>query len=168
MEIHLYPLCHPPKGTRLKFDIQSKGRDIDWEIPSTNLKKTGGIIYAILGKGKILQAEEIERSRSICPQYEFVLPTPLEAGESFTIVMGQRILQRKNMDTIRAQTTAQRRRSFLLYIDTTGKRQLDEPEIFTLDVRGGELAKSASSLLRLLLKISGLMSSSVLKMNLAI
>ncbi len=24
------------KGTRLKFDLQSKGRDIDWEIPTAN------------------------------------------------------------------------------------------------------------------------------------
>ena len=77
-----------PKGTRLKFDIQTKGRDIDWEIPSTNLKKTGGIIYGLLAKGKIVQAEEIDVPDQFAPQYEFILPTPLEAGESFTIVMG--------------------------------------------------------------------------------
>lgn len=130
------PSTSLPKGTRFKFDMQSKGRDIDWEIPSTELKKGEGSIFATVGKGKILEAEEIELPDQISPQFEFVLPIAVEAGEPITIVLGG---EQKN--GIRAQTTAQRRRTFLLYIDPTGKRNYDEPEIFTMDVRGGELAK---------------------------
>ena len=36
------PSVNLPKGTRLKFDLQSKGREIDWQIPSVNLKKREG------------------------------------------------------------------------------------------------------------------------------
>ena len=28
-----------PKGTRLRFDILTKGRPIDWEVPQTDLEK---------------------------------------------------------------------------------------------------------------------------------
>lgn len=134
------PSVSLPKGTILKFDIQSKGREIDWEVPSADLKSDSGLIYAIAGKGKLLEAEEILVPDQYAPQYEFVLPNTLEAGESFTIVMGSKSGEaKKNEKTIRAQTTSQRRRSFLLYIDTTGKRHFDDPEVFTIDVRGGEL-----------------------------
>lgn len=132
-----------PKGTRLKFDLQSKGREIDWQIPSTNLKKQGGLIYAQTGKGKILQATEVEAPDSFIPQYEFVLPQALEAGDHFIIVLGPKEFTHSKKDIpglIRAQTVAQRRRSFSLYIDPTGKGNYDDPEVFSMDVRGGELA----------------------------
>jgi hypothetical protein len=130
-----------PKGTKIRFDMQSSGRDIDWEIPSTNLKKAGGVIYADMGKGKILQAEEVEIPGSFTPLYEFILPAPLEAGKHLTIVLGAKEGEgKKNQSTIRAQTIAQRRRPFLLYIDPTGKNHFDEPEVFSMDIRGGELA----------------------------
>jgi len=38
-----------------------------------------------------------------------------------------------------AQLTVQRRRSFLLYVDPKGKGNYDEPEVFTMDIRGNEL-----------------------------
>ncbi|MBA2369500.1 MAG: DUF3604 domain-containing protein [Candidatus Protochlamydia sp.] len=131
-----------PKGTKLKFDLQSKGREIDWEIPSANLKKPGGVIYALLKNGKILQAIEIEVPDSFTPQYEFTLPSILEPGSHFVIIVGSKDTEagKKATGSIRAQTTAQRRRSFLLYIDPTGKGNFEEPEIFSLDVRGGDLA----------------------------
>lgn len=136
------PSVNLPKGTRIKFDLQSKGRDIDWEIPSVNLKKGGGVIYAQMGNGKILQAEEVDVPDQFAPQYEFVLPSALEAGSHFTIILGAKdAAAEKKGDSIRAQTTSQRRRSFLLYIDPAGKGHFDEPEIFSFDVRGGELAK---------------------------
>ncbi len=131
-----------PKGTRFKFDLQSRGREIDWQVPSVNLKKNGvGVIYARINKGKILQATEVEVPDSFIPQYEFVLPASLEAGESFTIILGAKEEEKNKKESqIRAQTTAQRRRAFLLYIDPTGKGHYDEPEVFSMDIRGAMLA----------------------------
>ena len=130
-----------PKGSRLKFDIQSKGREIDWEIPTANLKKGDNVIYATLPDGKVLTAEEIEVEETITPQYEFVLPVPLDAGSQFTIIVGAKEAgANKKMKGNHSQTVAQRRRIFLLYIDLGGKGHYDEPEVFTMDVRGGALS----------------------------
>lgn len=135
------PSATLPKGSKIRFDMQSSGRDIDWEIPNTNLKKAEGAVYADLGKGKILQAEEIDIPGSFAPLYEFILPAALEAGKPFTIVLGAKEGEgKKGASSIRAQTVAQRRRPFLLYVDTTGKGHFDEPEVFSMDIRGGELA----------------------------
>jgi hypothetical protein len=132
-----------PKGTRLKFDMQSAGRDIDWEIPSSNLKNTENVIFAKLDNGKVLQAKEIELPERFTPQYEFILPSAIEAGGNFTIIIGSpkdnETAQRKSGN--RAQCTAQRRRAFNLFIDTTGKGNYsDEPEVFGLDLRGNILS----------------------------
>lgn len=134
------PSTSLPKGTRLKFDLQSKGREIDWEIPDVNLKQTAAVIYAVtnLSKSKILQAKAVESPDSFTPQYEFILPAEIEAGSSITIVVGAKEGDKKK-NGIRAQTTAQRRRSFNLFIDTAGKGQYDEPEVFSLDIRGNQL-----------------------------
>lgn len=129
-----------PKGTRLKFDLMSKGRDIDWEIPSSNLKKSNNVIFAKLENGKILQAKEIEIPESFTPQYEFILPSELEAGSTFTIIVGSSKEQEAKKNGTRAQTNAQRRRGFLLYVDPTGKGNYDEPEVFSMDVRGSSLS----------------------------
>ena len=40
------------KGSKLLFDLISNGRDIDWELPSVNLKKCSNVIYARLDDGK--------------------------------------------------------------------------------------------------------------------
>ena len=104
-------------------------------------KKGGGSIFAQLGNGKILQAAEIEVPDSFTPLYEFVLPNAIEAGDHITIVLGSKEGgSTKNGAQIRAQTTAQRRRAFLLYIDPSGKGHYDEPEVFSLDIRGGEMS----------------------------
>ena len=131
-----------PKGTKLKFDLMSKGRDIDWHIPSSNLKKTSNIIYAKLDNGKILQAKEIETPDSITPQYEFVLASELPAGSNFAVHVGspKDDPQSAIKHGTKAQTNAQRRRTFLLYIDTTGKGHYEDPEMFTMDIRGNELS----------------------------
>ncbi len=129
-----------PKGTRLKFDLQSKGREIDWQLPTVNLKKSAGVIYAQLANGKILAANELEVADSFAPVYEFILPSAVEAGDSITIVLGAKEGESKKGNGIRAQTTSQRRRSFLLSIDPSGKGHYDDPEVFTMDIRGGELA----------------------------
>lgn len=130
-----------PKGARLKFDLASKGRSIDWEIPQTNLKKTSNLIYAHLENGKILQAEEVEVPESLVPQYEFVLPSTLEAGSEVAIIMGDLKDKKgvKGENGNRSQTTAQRRKQFLLYVDPTGKGNYEDPETFTVDIRGNVL-----------------------------
>lgn len=131
-----------PKGSRLKFDLCSKGRDIDWQVPTTNLKKTSNVIYAKMENGKPLQAKEIEIPDSFTPQFEFILPAVLTAGTNFTIVVGappgtpKSELQKRGT---RAQCNAQRRRTFQLYIDTTGKGRFEEPESFSVDIRGNAL-----------------------------
>lgn len=130
-----------PKGTRIKFDIATQGRAIDWEIPSTNLKKSSNILYAQLENGKVLQAAEVENPEGFVPFYEFILPAELEAGKAFTIIIGAPPTKGKPKpeNGNRAQCNAQRRRSFSLYIDTTGKGRYEEPEVFTMDVRGNVL-----------------------------
>jgi len=130
-----------PKGTKLKFDLMTKGRGIDWEAPSSNLKKTSNVIYALVND-KVIQAKEIEVADSFAPQYEFILPLELPMGRDFAVIVGspkQQASTHQKQGT-RAQTTAQRRHTFLLYIDPSGKGRYDEPEVFSMDIRGGELS----------------------------
>lgn len=132
------PSIDLPKGAKLKFDMQCKGRDIDWQIPFANLKKSSNVIFAKMPKFKTIQAKEIDSSYSVTPSFEFTLPAKLEAGETFTIVIGSPGSSKQNGN--RAQTNSQRRRAFELYVDATGKGNYDEPEMFTMDIRGNELA----------------------------
>lgn len=135
------PSSNLPKGAKLKFDLQSKGREIDWHIPSTNLKKAGPVIYARLEKGKVIAATEVESPDGFVPQYEFILPVAVEAGHSIEIILGAKEGEANKKGTaLQSQTCAQRRRSFFLYVDPTGKGHYDEPEVFNMDIRGGELA----------------------------
>ena len=127
-----------PKGTRLKFDMTSKGRDIDWELPSTNLKDGTNVIFLYLEGKKPIPAKEVLHADSVTPQYEFILPSDIPSGDSMTLVVGD-MTPDKNPVGNAAQTTAQRRRPFLLYVDTSGKGRYDDPEVFSLDVRGGPL-----------------------------
>lgn len=130
-----------PKGTRLKFDSLSKGRDIDWELPSTNYKKGSNVIYAQLENGKVVPAKEIELADSLVPNYEFILPSELEAGSTFVIIMGAYPSDDDvNEDNgNRAQCNSQRRRTFLLSIDPAGKGNYGDPEVFSLDIKGNIL-----------------------------
>lgn len=132
------------KGAKLKFDLQSQGRGIDWELPQVNLKEGSNLIYALLEKGDLLTATEIERPDSVVPQYEFTLPAACKAGEKILIVMGapSKLLGKESEEVERgnsAQLTIQRRRPFLLYIDPKGKGDFEEPEQFSIDVRGSNL-----------------------------
>ena len=130
-----------PKGTKVKFDLGSKGRELDWEIPTADLKKTENVIYAQLENGKVLQGKEIELPDSFVPQYEFILPSEVAIGKSLTFIIGSK--NEKEFKTpkngTRCQTNAQRRRTFMLYIDPTGKGKYDEAEQFSLDIRGNVL-----------------------------
>jgi len=130
-----------PKGTLIRFDLMSDGRDIDWEIPTTNLKKTKNVLYGKLDSGKVLQAKEVEIPDSYAPVYEFQLPSKIESGGNFTIIVGSPKLTANLLvkNGTQGQTYSQRRRPFLLYIDTSGKRHFEEPEMFSMDVRGSKL-----------------------------
>jgi len=131
-----------PKGTKFKFDLQSRGRDIDWEVPSTDIKEEGNVIYATLEKGEILTAQEVETPDSIVPQYEFTLPTPLKVGGIISIIIGEAPKSKAKSEEETGngcQLTIQRRRPFLLYIDPKGKGNYEDPEVFTMDIRGNSL-----------------------------
>ena len=133
------PAVSLPKGTLLKFDLASKGRSIDWETPETSLKETSNLIYGLLENGKIIQARPVDLPQSYVPQFEFVLPQEVPGGSSITICIGAP----KGKDPVkcgnRAQQTIQRRRPFLLYIDPTGKGNFQDPETFSLDIKGNLL-----------------------------
>lgn len=130
-----------PKGTKLKFDLNSKGRDLDWEVPTANLKKNKNTIYAKLDNGKIIQAKEIESTESFVPSFEFILTTELPLGSNFTVIVGSAKDDPENnkINGTRAQTNSQRRRLFNLFVDPTGKGRYDDPETFSMDVKGGKL-----------------------------
>lgn len=130
-----------PKGSRLKFDLASEGRPIDWESPEANPKKGKNLIYATFGKGKILQPKEVEIPGRWNPAYEFVLPSEVSVGSEITFVLGApkgKERESKKLGT-RAQASTQRRRPFFLYIDPTGKGNYPEPEVFSIDIRGNKL-----------------------------
>ncbi len=130
-----------PKGARLKFDLNSKGREIDWEVPQVNLKEKANLIWAEMPDGKALAAKEIQGPEDYTPAFEFILPSEIKAGDTFSIFMGtpEKSKEEARKKGTRAQTSIQRRRPFHLYIDPKGKGDYREAEIFMLDVRGNVL-----------------------------
>ncbi len=133
------PAVALPKGTILKFDLSSKGRAIDWQTPDNDPKATSNAIYALLDNGKVINARTKDLPQSFVPQFEFVMPQEIAPGSSVTICMGAP----KGKDPVkygnRAQEMLQRRRSFLLYIDTSGKGNFQDPETFSVDIKGNIL-----------------------------
>lgn len=125
-----------PKGTKLKFDLLSKGRAIDWQIPSVEPKSKQNSIWLEVENQNPVWAKEVA-GEEISTAFEFVLPSELKVGESFSINIGS--FSGKEGST-RAQTFIQRRRPFYLYIDPKGKGDYKDPEIFVMDIRGGTLA----------------------------
>lgn len=130
-----------PKGTRLKFDLLSRGREIDWELPSTNIKDKKNVIWAELPDGKVLTAKEVEGADGFSSAFEFALPGEIKAGDTISIFMGSpdKNKEESRKKGNRGQTMIQRRRPFHLYIDPKGKGDYRDPEIFTIDVRGNVL-----------------------------
>ncbi|MES2199826.1 MAG: DUF3604 domain-containing protein [Chlamydiota bacterium] len=129
------------KGTRIKFDLQSKGRVLDWQIPDTNLKGKGNLIWAVLPNEKTLTAKALSSKENIIPDFEFILPSEIKAGEAFTICLGTPETEKAHEEGYgtRAQTIVQRRKRFQLFIDPKGKGDYKEPEVFTIDVKGNKL-----------------------------
>lgn len=128
-----------PKGTRLKFDLLTKGREIDWEVPQTNLKDKENVIWGEMPDEKVVPAQEIEIPDHFTPSFGFTLPSEIKAGDTFTIYMGSST--KTKISANRSQTNVQRRRPFHLYIDPKGKGDFRDPEIFTVDIRGNKLHK---------------------------
>ena len=124
-----------PKGTKLRFDLSSKGRPIDWQIPRVNLKEKDNLIWAELPNGKVLSATDLDTPFT---SFEFALPIEIKPGENFTIIIGSREKEVAKHGNA-CQKVAQRRRPFSLYIDPKGKGDYKDPEIFALDVRGNVL-----------------------------
>jgi hypothetical protein len=120
---------HLPKGTKLRFDLESRGRPIDWQVPSTNIKDKINVIWAELPGGKAIPAHQVEHPQTMTTSYEFTLPLELKPGDNFTVMIKDNA----------AQKGVQRRRPFHLFIDTKGKGDYKDSETFFLDVRGNQL-----------------------------
>ncbi|HXF29082.1 MAG TPA: DUF3604 domain-containing protein, partial [Chlamydiales bacterium] len=138
-KFHYTPNANLPKKTLLRFDMCSKGRHIDWQIPETNLKKSGNLIWAVLPNKKILEAHEVQLPKSLVPQFQFQLPVDVAAGQTITICMGAPKGQKDVKNGNMAQMTTQRRKAFQLFVDPTGKGNFHDPEIFTFDIKGNVL-----------------------------
>lgn len=129
---------HLPKGTKVRFDLASKGRPMDWEIPKTNLKEKANLIWVEVPGGKTpIAGSEVQHPQTLTPSFEFVLPVELKPGDSFSINLGHPDKDQKQGSL--CQRLVQRKRPFLLYIDPKGKGDYKEPETFYLDVRGNQL-----------------------------
>jgi hypothetical protein len=130
-----------PKGTKLKFDLLSGGREIDWQIPQATSKDKKNLIWAEMPDGKVVPAKEIQSSDKFTPCFEFVLPSEVKIGETVVILLGTP--EKSKEDLVKkgnqAQTLIQRRKQFYLYIDTKGKGDYKEPEVFSVDIRGNVL-----------------------------
>lgn len=131
-----------PKNTRLKFDLGTKGRDIDWQLPDVDPNATENAIYLVLPNGKLVHGTQVEPPDSYVPHYEFKLPTEVPSGQNVTIILGDppKAANKDEPTGNAAQTMAQRRRPFYLWVDPTGKGHYEEPEVFSMDVRGGTLS----------------------------
>ena len=136
------PSTDLPKGTKLKFDLLSKGRPIDWEVPSPSPKKKKNTIWGKSSTGKIFYPEEILKERSYTPYFEFTLPYAIKADDTFTIYLGTQSKKKEEAEKNgnRAQTVVGRRKPFHLYVDPKGKGDYRDPEVFTIDIRGNVLS----------------------------
>lgn len=129
---------HLPKGTKLRFDLGSQGRPMDWQIPQTNFKNKTNLIWLEVPGTKVpVAATQIQPAQTLTPSFEFIVPVELKPGDSFSIHLGTPDNDRKNGNP--CQKFVQRKRPFNLFIDPKGKGEYKEPETFFLDVRGSLL-----------------------------
>ncbi|OGN55362.1 MAG: DUF3604 domain-containing protein [Chlamydiae bacterium RIFCSPHIGHO2_12_FULL_44_59] len=117
------------KGAHLRFDFGSTGRPVDWQIPSTNLKNKGNIIWAELPNEKTITPTVVQSPEANSTSFEFTLPIELKSGDTIAF----------HLQDSAAQKMVQRRRPFHLHIDPKGKGEYKESETFFLDVRGNTL-----------------------------
>lgn len=129
-----------PEGTLLKFDLGIDGRPIDWEIPSTDLSQPCNTIYLETPSEDIVAAKAVYAPGGYIPTFEFTLPCDVEAGDTFSIILGSSPnFPQENSSGNGAQLFTQRRKPFSLYVDPSGKGSFEDPDIFTMDIRGNVL-----------------------------
>ncbi|HSW72234.1 MAG TPA: DUF3604 domain-containing protein, partial [Chlamydiales bacterium] len=126
-----------PKGTKIKFDLMSKGRTLDWAFPSVSLKDKSNLIWAEIKEQKV-PFQEVVDPKTALVQYELTLPTDVKMGENINLFLGA--ADRNAEKGSSCQKNVQRRRPFHLFIDPKGKGDYKEPEVFYIDVRGNELS----------------------------
>ncbi len=131
------PATNLPKNAKIRFDVASRSRPIDWEIPKIQGKDKKNLIWAELPNGKTLTPKVVEKTESFAPLFEFVLPSEIKSGENFTIFLGSPLKDKECGS--RPQTIVQRRRPFYLYIDPRGKNDFREQEVFHVDIKGNVL-----------------------------
>ncbi len=131
--VHTTPM-DLPKGTTIKFDLNSEGRPFDWQLPTVNSTKAN-TIWAELPNNKTIKPKVKE---SVIPQFEFTLPCDIKVGENFIIAIGT-TLQDQDKKGNTCQTFVERKKLFYLYIDPKGKGDYKEAEQFHIDIRGNEL-----------------------------
>lgn len=129
---------HLAKGAKLRFDLCSQGRSIDWQLPQTDLKKSGNLIWAT-SDGRPIIAKAIDVADRPTPLYEFVLPHELKVGQTIFFYLGSSPKTDPKKYGSNCQQFVQRRKPFNLYISPKGDGRFEEPEVFTLDVRGNKL-----------------------------
>ncbi len=127
-----------PAGTKLLFDLKSDGRDIEWDIPKTDLKKAENVIWLELPNQKTVPAICVGNDQNPA-QYEFTLKEAIAEGETLTFHIGGLESASGVLVGSRVQTYTQRRRPFYLHIDPKGKGDYKETEVFYLDVKGAKL-----------------------------
>lgn len=125
-----------PAKTVIKFDLCSKGKESDWQIPEVGPKAKSNAIWLELPSKKIIYPSVINGH---IDQFEFSLNEPVESGETFVICLGTPLEEKKGTNGNRAQTFLERRRNFQIYIDPKGKGDYKDPESFMLDIKGNEL-----------------------------
>ncbi len=127
------------KGATLRFDMCTHGRSQDWMIPSTDLKRASNVIWATIGDGKPLAAKALNLPGRSSPLFEFILPQEMKIGQTihFNIGSPAKSDPKKNGNT--CQSFVQRRKPFSLLVSPKGDGRYEEPELFTLDVRGNKL-----------------------------
>ena len=133
------PGANLPKGAKLKFDLVSKGRELDWQIPQAGSKAKENAIWMVLPDGKTIYSKQIKLEKGISSQFEFTLPAEVQAGQELAIYTGSPDPKESKTKGTKAQEIVQRRRNFYLQIDPKGKGDYRETEAFNLDVKGNVL-----------------------------
>jgi hypothetical protein len=124
-----------PKGTNLKFGLDSEGKPTDWEIPTVGKDKSN-MIWLSLPDGKTVKATP-SQEEGLTTSFEFTLPVEVKSADPITFFIGSQTGEKGNA----CQKIIQRRRIFPLFIDTKGKKEYKDKESFIVDVRGNVLKK---------------------------
>ncbi|MCH9621366.1 MAG: hypothetical protein S4CHLAM20_07860 [Chlamydiia bacterium] len=130
------PGSNLPEKTVLRFDMLTSDEEGSWQMPQAAPNVKLNCIWLTLADEKRMIPEAVDMGGYTV--FDFVLNKAVKAGEELIITIGSigKTAEKKNL----AQTFTQRRRPFHLYIDTKGKKAFPkEPEVFYLDVKGGEL-----------------------------